>query len=270
MMQKADLEVARESFISAKQAQQRLQQMFTFSRDSLAYVKDIVLFMKFDVGEQIQGSPTQKEVTEPEVELPKRPQDEAEVHDQRDTPKSLEAKPLEYFFTRNIPEIAEVTLSVLFELYEEGNTKTPLDIVHLYAYLQSKTDKSVVQDLYNRFFAQNRIHFTQYLKRTFNRNATLEREKAEMRRKLDEQAKAITDMQKSFQRQLTRLQTRGPESDLSRGHTVEVPMSPAIQQEVSSPQQVQPEPEEHAFKTLPAELVRDKLQRFQENKVIEA
>ena len=81
MMQKADLEVARESFISAKQAQQRLQQMFTFSRDSLAYVKDIVLFMKFDVGEQIQGNPTQKDMNEPEVELPKRPQDEVAVDD---------------------------------------------------------------------------------------------------------------------------------------------------------------------------------------------
>jgi len=51
MIQKADLEMARESFISAKQAQQRLQQMFNFSKDSLTYVKDIVLFMKFDVGD---------------------------------------------------------------------------------------------------------------------------------------------------------------------------------------------------------------------------
>lgn len=173
--------------------------MFTFSRDSLAYVKDIVLFMKFDVGEQIQGSATQKDMNEPEVELPKRRQDEVEVEDPP-SPKSLEAKPLEYFFNRNIPEIAEVTLSVLFELYEQASTKTPLDIIHLYAYLQSKTDKAVVQDLYNRFFAQNRIHFTQYLKRTFNRNATLEREKAEARRKLEDQAKSMADMQKQFQR----------------------------------------------------------------------
>ncbi len=51
MIQKTDLEMARESFISAKQAQQRLQQMFNFSKDSLTYVKDIVLFMKFDVGD---------------------------------------------------------------------------------------------------------------------------------------------------------------------------------------------------------------------------
>jgi|LauGreDrversion4_2_1035121.scaffolds.fasta_scaffold34792_3 hypothetical protein len=34
--------------------------MFNFSKDSLTYVKDIVLFMKFDVGDQIQGNPSQK------------------------------------------------------------------------------------------------------------------------------------------------------------------------------------------------------------------
>jgi len=43
-----------------------------------------------------------------------------------------------------------------------------------------------VQELFNRFFAQTKIQFIQYVTRTVTRNYTLEREKAEMRRKLEE------------------------------------------------------------------------------------
>jgi hypothetical protein len=43
-----------------------------------------------------------------------------------------------------------------------------------------------VQELYNKFFAQSKIKFIQHLSRTLTRNHTLEREKAELRRKLEE------------------------------------------------------------------------------------
>lgn len=60
---------------------------------------------------------------------------------------------LEHYFYKNIHEIAEVILSIICELYQEAQTQTQLEVVHLFTLIQSKTDKSVVQDIYNRFFA---------------------------------------------------------------------------------------------------------------------
>ena len=70
--QKAEVEILRDSFISSKQAQLKLQQIFGFSKDSLMYVKDIILFMKFDVGDQIQGKIQLDPQNDQESQIPTR------------------------------------------------------------------------------------------------------------------------------------------------------------------------------------------------------
>ena len=66
---------------------------------------------------------------------------------------NLASKPLEFYFQKHIYEISEILLSVICEFYQEVKTQTSLDTVHLFTLIQSKTNKQLVQELYNRFFA---------------------------------------------------------------------------------------------------------------------
>lgn len=198
-MRKSEIEMQRDAFITSTNAQTKLKQIYTIVKESLGYVKEVVEFMNFELGDQIHGKLQADE--DPAQELPKRigsqPElvkasaENTESGTMRVQTNGDSQKTLDHYFYKNIHEIAEAVLSVLCELYQEGQTQTQLEVVHLFTLIQSKTDKSVVQDIYNRFFAQNRIHFLQSIKRTFNRNATLEREKAEMRRKVEELTKAL-------------------------------------------------------------------------------
>ena len=57
LMNKAEIESQRDgTMISSQIAQQRLHQMYSVVKESLAYVKEVVLFMNFEVGEHIPST----------------------------------------------------------------------------------------------------------------------------------------------------------------------------------------------------------------------
>ena len=123
-MQKSEIDMQRDAFITSQQAQQKLGQMYTVVRDSLSYIREVVQFMNFDVGEKINGKVQEYE---PELKVPQKRASQMSLTDQQprqasidDSPAQIqttEDKNLEYFFRRNIHELAEVVLSVLCELY---------------------------------------------------------------------------------------------------------------------------------------------------------
>ena len=69
-MNKAQIEMQRDTFVSSQQAQNRLHKMYSVVKESLNYVKEVVLFMNFEMGDHIvgKGGPG----TGTELEVPKR------------------------------------------------------------------------------------------------------------------------------------------------------------------------------------------------------
>jgi len=68
-------------------------------------------------------------------------------------------KPLDFYFKHHLAEFTEVILSILCDIYQDSNMKNIQEQVHLFTLLQQKTNKGMVQELYNKFFAQNKINF---------------------------------------------------------------------------------------------------------------
>ena len=66
---------------------------------------------------------------------------------------------MDFYFKHHLAEFTEVILSILCEIYQDSNLKTLEDQVHLFTLLQSKTSKPLVQELYLKFFAKNKIAF---------------------------------------------------------------------------------------------------------------
>ena len=115
--------------------------MYLIVQESLSYVKEVVQFMNFEMGDQIYAR-VQDDRGE-EVNLPKRKQEQelpapSKENDKNkvdsDIPQSgsLGSKPLEFYFQRNIYEIAEILLSMICEIYQESKIPTSLDTVHLF------------------------------------------------------------------------------------------------------------------------------------------
>jgi hypothetical protein len=156
-MRKSEIELQRDAFITSQNAQARLRSIFMVVKESLGYVKEVVEFMNFELGDQIHGKlqtdADDEEKTLPQRKQPPTPTKEEEVTAPAAAKSSEGGKTLEHYFYKNIHEIAEAVLSVLCELYQEGQTQTQLEVVHLFTLIQSKTDKTVVADVYNRFFA---------------------------------------------------------------------------------------------------------------------
>lgn len=52
-MRRAEIEMQRDAFITSQTAQQKLNNMYLIVRESLSYVKEVVQFMNFEMGDQI-------------------------------------------------------------------------------------------------------------------------------------------------------------------------------------------------------------------------
>ncbi len=57
----------RDTFVSSQQAQNRLHQMYSVVKESLHYVKEVVMFMNFEMGDHIVSKGPG---TEAELEVP--------------------------------------------------------------------------------------------------------------------------------------------------------------------------------------------------------
>lgn len=52
-MRRAEIDMQRDAFITSQTAQQRLNSMYLIVKESLFYVKEVVQFMNFEMGDQI-------------------------------------------------------------------------------------------------------------------------------------------------------------------------------------------------------------------------
>lgn len=71
-MRRAEIDMQRDTFINSQAAQQKLNNMYLIVQQSLSYVKEVVQFMNFDMGDQIYARVNDDRK---EVNLPKRKQD---------------------------------------------------------------------------------------------------------------------------------------------------------------------------------------------------
>ncbi len=72
-LRKSEIEIQRDTVISSQQAQSKLNQMYQLVKESLSYVKEVVMFMNFDIGDQIYtAAAAGKQVNEGTLEVPKR------------------------------------------------------------------------------------------------------------------------------------------------------------------------------------------------------
>ena len=72
-MNKAQIDMQRDTVISSQHAQQKLHQMYSVLKESLNYVKEVVMFMNFEMGDQIVSkAPEEESLSVP----PRRQQDQ--------------------------------------------------------------------------------------------------------------------------------------------------------------------------------------------------
>lgn len=68
-MRKTETEMQLMTFIPSKEALVRLREMYTVVTDSLGYVREVVQYMNFDLGDQVHGKLQERN---PDLDLPPR------------------------------------------------------------------------------------------------------------------------------------------------------------------------------------------------------
>ena len=127
-MRRAEIDMQRDAFLTSQAAQQKLNNMYLIVKESLSYVKEVVQFMNFEMGDQIYArvQDDREEVNLPkrkqDQELPSPSKDEDNKVDNDNMPQqaNLGSKPIEFYFQKNIYEISEILLSLICEIFQES------------------------------------------------------------------------------------------------------------------------------------------------------
>eukprot|EP00347_Sterkiella_histriomuscorum_P009856 403339614 len=242
-LRKAELEVQREVYVTSQSAQQRLNSMYSIIKESLRYVKDVIGFMNFDV-DRVQDQEYLKLENELRaqkeqvgiVNTTSQPDPIARFEQLRDQARGQENEEnkrsssqlrqeanqtpqpnqnshqivsLDQCYYKHIYELAEVLLSILSEIYKDSRTQTPLETVQLFTLLQQKTNKTLVSEIYNKYFASSRIHFAQFMNKQNERTFDLQNERTDLKmqiHRLNQQVQElITDQDRDQQEELRQL-----------------------------------------------------------------
>ncbi|CDW86114.1 UNKNOWN [Stylonychia lemnae] len=238
-MRKAETEIQRDIYIASNSAQTRINSMYSIIKESLRYVKEIISFMNFDVDRlndeeylnnvdftadqkgEIEIQLSSKEDPLTRLEKSRLNSEKQLIEDDQQDQKQIELDKnvkgmnqkvikemksgtvsLETCYYKHIYELSEVLLTILSEIYKESRTQTSVESLQLFDLLQQKTNKKIVSEIYNKFFAQNRIHFAQYLNKIGEKNFDLQQERIELKQqvhRLSSQLQELMDEQEKEQ-----------------------------------------------------------------------